>query len=219
MTEAENPETPPEPVSITRAKFQSANNCEGLSAAERRKRRAESRSNPRPPGFIAQRWVTTEAFRYDVGHPGSGDRHVVERGYEFDGASVPFPLTVIVPQTHSLYLAAAALHDWLYEKEHETVERERADMIFREAMIVIGLSWIWAGLMWRAVRAGGWAVWYKRKPGTFAWRVLQLPWLLRVPLVWLVTFFRGFYGAIFIDLFSRRAYQEAARKIQALDES
>lgn len=101
----------------------------------RRRRRAESRGDRRPPGLIAQRWVTTTAFHYDVGFPGSGDRHVAGQGYEFDGASVPFPLTDFVPQTHSLYLGAAALHHWLYQIDYQTVARERADAIFREAMI------------------------------------------------------------------------------------
>ncbi|WP_340108114.1 DUF1353 domain-containing protein [Pikeienuella sp. HZG-20] len=206
-----------QPVSITRASFQAASNYEGLSSKERRRRRAETRAKGAPPGLIAQKWVTDDAFCYDVGHPGSGERHVVGKGYEFDGASVPFPLTVLVPQTHSLYLAAAALHDWLYEVEHELVEREKADAIFREAMMVLGLNWVWAGLMWRAVRAGGWAVWYSRKPETIEWRLLQAPALLRVPIVWLVTLVRGLYGAFLIDIWSLPKYRAEARRIQALD--
>lgn len=217
LEEGADAPVPPQTVSITRAAFQSANNSENLSSKERRRRRAESRDDWRPPGLIAQCWVTTEAFHYDVGFPGSGDRHVVGKGYEFDGASVPFPLTVFVPQTHSLYLGAAALHDWLYQIEYETVTRERADATFREAMIVLGLNWIWAGLMWRAVRAGGWAVWYKRQPKTRAWRILQLPWIPRVPLVWIITLVRGLYGALVIDLFSTGAYRAEAARIRALD--
>lgn len=206
-----------EPVSITRAAFQAAINYEGLSSEQRRARRAESRGSWLPPGVIAPNWVTEKSFFYDVGRPGSGDRHVVGRGFEFDGASVPFPLTLFVPQTHSLYLAAAALHDWLYAVEHETVERERADAIFREAMIVLGLNWFWAGLMWRAVRAGGWAPWYARKPGTPAWKVLQLPWPLRLPLVWAITVVRGFWGVVAYDLWHWGAFRAEAARIRALD--
>lgn len=161
------PDCGPDPVSITRASFQAANNYAGLPPEERRRRRAESRRTWFPPGLIAQSWVTDDCFRYDFGEKGSGDRYIVGKAFEFDGASVPFPLTVFVPQTHSLYLSAAALHDWLYQNEKERVAREKADAIFREAMLVLGMNWVWAGLMWRAVRAGGWASWSTGTPTAF----------------------------------------------------
>lgn len=210
-------QSPRQPVSITRAVFQAAGNYEGHSSDERRRRRAETRDIWLPPGLVASRWVVTEAFRYEVGAVGSGEEFVVGRGFEFDGASVPSPLTLLVPQTHALYLAAAALHDWLYQVEHKQISREKADAIFREAMIVIGLNWFWAGLMWRSVRAGGWAAWHERTPGTLAWRLLQLPRLIRGPLVWAITMARGFTAGIFIDLFSLPKYRAEAARIRALD--
>ncbi|MEX2518105.1 MAG: DUF1353 domain-containing protein [Paracoccaceae bacterium] len=212
-----NEDDPPQPVSITRAVFQSAANYEGLSSDERRRRRAESRNIWLPPGLVASQWVVTQAFRYEVGALGSGEEIVVGRGFEFDGASVPPPLTLLVPQTHALYLAAAALHDWLYQVEHERISRKKADAIFREAMIVLGLNWFWAGLMWRSVRAGGWVPWHERKPGTLAWRLLRLPKIIRGPLIWLVNMTRGFAAGLFVDLFSLPRYRAEAARIRALD--
>lgn len=207
------------PAPITQASFQSANNYDGVLSKERQRRRAETRGNWLPPGLIAQQWVVGETFFYKTGIPGEMRSFTVPAGYEFDGASVPFPLTVLVPQTHSLYLAAAALHDWLYENAHEELSRKEADAIFREAMMVTGLNWIWAGLMWRAVRAGGWAVWNRRKPESWIYPLLQAPWLIRAPLVFLITMAAGFGAAIFVDLPRLCAYRRQGKRIAERDES
>ena len=206
-----------DPVPITRASFQAASNFEALSSDERRRRRAANRRRWLPPGFMAPLWVVKEDFFYDVGGPDSGERLVVPEGFEFDGATVPVPLTLFVPQTHSLYLGAAALHDWLYDSAPPHVSRERADHIFRDAMLVLGLNWFWAGLMWRAVRAGGWAYWAGYGPETVAGRILALPALLRLPLIWIVTLGRGLLGALFIDTWKCGEYMREAETISAAD--
>lgn len=211
MTDAEAP------VSITRASFQAASNYAGLSPEERRRRRGETRDDWRPPGLIAQRWVVGRTFRYDVGRLGSDEEYVVPKGFEFDGASVPFPLTVLVPQSHSLYLAAAALHDWLYQNERDRLTREQADWIFREAMMVLGVNWVWAGLMWRAVRAGGWAVWGAHEAGTFAQRLAKAPRPARILLIALISWPRGIAGTLFVDLFRLPAYRAEARRLREQD--
>ncbi len=206
-----------EPVPMTRASFEAAVNFEAVSSDERRARRAAARSRILPPGFFAPEWVVASDFYYDVGGPRSGERLIVPRGFEFDGASVPLPFTLFVPQTHSLYLAAAALHDYLYSIGPDWLTRKNADRIFRDAMIVCGLNWIWAGLMWRAVRAGGWATWHAERPGTRAHALLALPRIVRVPLVWAITLARMLGGLIFRDLWRLRSYRRDARRIEELD--
>lgn len=207
-----------EPVPMTRASFEAAVNFEGLSSDERRARRARTRAKLVPPGFLAPEWVVAQDFFYEVDGPGSGEKIVVPRGFEFDGATVPVPLTLLVPQTHSAYLAAAALHDFLYSRHGPRhLSRKRADRIFRDAMIVCGLNWLWAGLMWRAVRAGGWANWHVERPGTFAFRLLRLPWPLRVPLIWTITFARMVSGLLARDLWRMGRYRRSARRIETLD--
>ncbi|WP_179961570.1 hypothetical protein [Pikeienuella piscinae] len=84
-------------------------------------------------------------------------------------------------------------------------------------MIVLGLNWIRAGLMWWAVRAGGWADWCSRQPETFTWRILRLPWIPRVSLIWTVTVIRGLWGALVIELLSLKTYRAEAARIRALD--
>lgn len=207
------------PVSITRASFQAASNYVELKPEVRRFRRAQTRRDWRPPGLIAQRWVVHRSFHYDVGHLGSDECHIVPKGFEFDGASVPFPLTVLVPQSHSLYLAASALHDWFYHQRSErgSMSREQADAIFRESMIVLGLNWVWAGLMWRAVRAGGWAVWDAQTPGTFAHWLARRPWLFRTIVASLISWPRGVAGTLFIDLFNLAAYRADAQRLRGQD--
>lgn len=206
-----------EPLSITHATFQVEINRDELSSRERRAMRAESRSRWLWPGVISPRWATAEAFRYAFGGPDSDDVYVVPKQFPFDGASVPWPLTLVTPKTHSQYLGAAALHDWLYGVAHNQVPREKADEMFREAMIVLGTSWIWAMIMVRAVRAGGWAVWYKRKPETLAYKIIHLPFLIRVLPVAVITFVRLFVGLFFYDIPSIGRYRRQADEIEAYD--
>lgn len=170
------------PCPITTASFQAARQAKHLSPSQRRANRAALRSIGWPPGLVANRWLTAEAFafRSKIGMPDA--RFTVPQGFAFDGASVPWVLTAFVPRSHSDLLAAAALHDWLYVHAHRWVSREKADAVFREALQVLGLHWVWAMLMWRAVRVGGWVPWYARKPKSPVARFLGLRWVLRAPL-------------------------------------
>lgn len=154
---------------------------------------------------------------YAVGSEDGTERYLVPRGYEFDGASVPWPLTPLVPKTHSTYIGAAALHDFLYEKAWETVSRDRADFIFREALLVLGLNWIWAGLMWRAVRAAGWRVWYRRSNLGIVGSFMRLPCVLRFVPEMLAVFIVGVAGALFVDLPRLGSYRRQAMEIRAKD--
>ena len=155
-----------QPTSITKARYQVAYQREGASSRARRKMRHMHRQRRWPPGFTPTKWAMAADMEYGAGSKDSDERYLVPKGFNFDGASVPILLTILVPRTHSSYLGAAALHDYLYRNCRDTVPRNRADELFREAMMVLGLHWFWAMILWRGVRAGGWIVWYGKQPET-----------------------------------------------------
>ncbi|HEU0222791.1 MAG TPA: DUF1353 domain-containing protein [Paracoccaceae bacterium] len=209
-------DAPPE-NRITQAKFQAARQASSLTSEERRRYRAALRRTAWPPGLIANRWLLAESFAYSFGGKAAAETYIVRAPFEFDGASVPWAVTAFIPRSHSDLLAAAALHDWLYEREFARVPRERADAIFREALQVLGLNWFWALAMWRAVRAGGWVPWYARQPESATGRFLQLPALLRLPLAWAWISLYGLGGFLFADLPRLGTFRREAARIAAED--
>lgn len=206
-----------EPTPITQARFQAAYQRSDLSSEERHRRREMRRVSFRPPGWLDPEWSLAAPMRYCVGSVDSEECYTVPEGYTFDGATVPWPLTLVVPRTHSSYMGAAALHDYLYQYYHDRMTRGHADAIFCEAMLVLGLNWVWAWLMWRSVRAAGWMVWYRRKPATFAGRFLKLPVLIRWPLGMIWTAVLGLYGAVFVDMLNFGKYRRISARIAAKD--
>lgn len=104
-------------------------------------------------------WVIMKDFGYDVGAEGSSDRISVPLGFMTDFASVPRPFWSILPQWGK-YGNAAVIHDFLYWEQRRT--RKEADDIFLEAMGVLGVSKLTAGVMYWAVRLFGWLAWWKR---------------------------------------------------------
>ena len=165
-----------------------------------------------PPAWMPEQWYVARTFRYWTDGEGQGAYFDVPGGdldargdgeppFVFDGASVPWPLTIFVPKTHPIYLGASALHDYLYARRHEDVSRREADDYFLDALLISGLNWFWAGAMWRAVRAAGWSVWYRRKPETLLGKFLiKAPMPLRIPVVTAATVVIGIAG-ILGDLF------------------
>lgn len=106
-----------------------------------------------------RRWVLLEPLTYDVGHKGSGATIVVEAGFVTDLASVPRFLWAIIPP-FGLHAGAAVLHDWMYTHPEELVPtRKRADEIFHEAMLAMGVPRLRARIMYAAVRVGGRGGW------------------------------------------------------------
>lgn len=107
-------------------------------------------------GFMAtplttkEPWRTTLSFKWviDMADP-EGDRVVVPQGFDFDGASVPWPLTAIFPRVHRTYMQSAALHDWCLKHERHRFSRNDIDLMFKSALIaqrnkpwrVMGLYW------------------------------------------------------------------------------
>lgn len=84
----------------------------------------------------------------------------VPKGFITDLASIPAALRMIFnPNGESR--KAAVLHDWLYCSR--IYPRMEADAIFREALLVCGVSAPVAWAMWAGVRAGGWLYYNRRK--------------------------------------------------------
>ncbi len=104
-------------------------------------------------------WVLQDSISYDVGHAGSGDRITVPAGFETDLASVPRALWSILPP-FGKYMPAALIHDYGYITQARS--RKETDLIFRESMKVLGVSWRRRNVMYWAVRAGGWLPWNRR---------------------------------------------------------
>lgn len=207
-----------EPLKFTLARFEAVHADPAPSAAEREAIRERMRADLRPPALIPEQWRVVEDFVYWDEAPGKGERHLVPAGFVFDGASVPWPLTVLVPKTHPMYLAAAALHDHLYAERWQEVPRPHADRLFLDALLVSGLNWIWSGMMWRAVRAGGWAVWWKRTD-TLLGRFLRGPAFLVIPARIAGTVVLGLVGAFydFVDLVTGKGIYSHYREIRAAD--
>jgi len=90
------------------------------------------------------------------------DRGVIVVPYDFvtDFASVPRMFWSVIPPWGQ-HGKAAVIHDYLYES-HD-VDRFKADRIFLEAMIVLGVSYAKRTIMYRAVRMFG-AGAYKKAP-------------------------------------------------------
>ena len=86
----------------------------------------------------------------------------VNKGFDFDGASVPRALWSIVgsPMTDG-YQRAGCLHDALYASEY--FPREVCDKLFLEAMASDGVSYTKRMAMFYAVRMFGSLVWKEHK--------------------------------------------------------
>ncbi len=99
-----------------------------------------------------RRWKLLEPFIYYR----TGREHLryrVPKGFITDFASVPRLLWPILPP-YGRYGKAAVLHDWLYRSGIE--DRKGADLIFKEAMGVLGVAkWKIAVLYWGVRLFGG----------------------------------------------------------------
>lgn len=77
-------------------------------------------------------------------------------GFKTDFASIPRVLWRVMPPV-DIHRMAAIVHDWLYSQQ--VVTRKTADLIFEEAMGVLGVPWWKRKLMYWGVRSGGWVAW------------------------------------------------------------
>lgn len=129
----------------------------------------------------ADRWALVDALVYQ----GSRDRFVVPAGFRTDFASVPRPVTWLVPR-FGAYTLAAILHDWLVTEGLRTrvVNSRQADGIFRRVMRESGVPvlrrWLmWAGVRWGALanerRRSGWLI---SAPGVLGISLVAAPLVL-----------------------------------------
>jgi hypothetical protein len=99
-------------------------------------------------GAEASEWELLEPLAY----LGRTDRFVVPQGFVTDFASVPRPLTWLIPR-YGRYTKAAILHDWLCRRcaagEFSWVD---ADGIFRRVLHEQGVPLLRRWTMWTAVR-------------------------------------------------------------------
>lgn len=91
----------------------------------------------------------------------------IEKGYTYDGATVPWFLSWVI-ERDGVHRESALLHDYLYENINDGVGyinlgeegfyyvRKDADQIFRECLKSQGLSNWKARLAYYAVRGWGW---------------------------------------------------------------
>lgn len=86
---------------------------------------------------------------------------VVRPGYITNGASTPRIVWSFIDPFSGKYLAPAILHDSLYEAQ--IFSRERADAVFREAMLSCGVGKIQTEAMYRSVRWFGQSFWEAAK--------------------------------------------------------
>lgn len=85
---------------------------------------------------------------------------IVPEGFVTDFASVPrLPLAFLL--TGDSAHEAAVVHDYLYREQ--TVPRQMADSVFKEAANVSGEPGWKSWLMWAGVRLGGWVAWKDRE--------------------------------------------------------
>ena len=76
----------------------------------------------------------------------------VLEGYESDGASVPRWLWPWCNPLDGRYIQIFVLHDWLYDNG---IDREIADTVMANLLILAGMRWLQAYLIYCAVRAFG----------------------------------------------------------------
>jgi hypothetical protein len=102
-------------------------------------------------------WYLREEFGYDIGSEGSGHSIEVPAGFLTDFASVPRPLWWLFP-TWGRYGNAAVIHDFCYSQH--CVTRRRADQVFLEGMIVLGVGRFTRTMLFTAVRLFGGPSWW-----------------------------------------------------------
>ncbi|MFA4917129.1 MAG: DUF1353 domain-containing protein [Syntrophales bacterium] len=93
-----------------------------------------------------------KGFEYHVGAECSPDVIKVPAGFVTDFASTPFFSWILFPKT-GLWTKSAVLHDYIYQSKLRS--RHMADLIFKEAMEVLGVPRWKRDIMYLAVRTFG----------------------------------------------------------------
>lgn len=109
-------------------------------------------------------WVLREQFAYYVGQNPSENLVVVPEGFVTDFATVPAILRWYV-NNWGAHGNAAVIHDWLYweQTSRSGFNREQADQIFLDGMVVLGVGSIRRHSIYWAVRLFGWWAWRRNR--------------------------------------------------------
>lgn len=103
-----------------------------------------------------------------------GRQHVIERGFIYDGASIPWlARRWIGSKSDPSFMSAALLHDWMYATK--CVSRKSADEAFLAALRLSQVGAVRRRLMYWAVRMGGHRAYHGSEPP----RRDPADWLLR----------------------------------------
>jgi hypothetical protein len=107
-----------------------------------------------------RRWRLAQPLRYEACFEGSDRWIEIPDGFECDGASIPWPLSIFLA-VWGTYGRAACLHDYGYtmirrgNPHRWMMYRAAVDAEFYIAMRACGTGRILAGVMWAAVRLFG----------------------------------------------------------------
>ena len=104
-------------------------------------------------------WKVERSFIYYLKDE-EGEHIKVPKGFKTDFASVPRPLWWLVPPD-GRYTQAAVLHDYLYFSK--IYPRQKADLIFYQAMRVLKVPFWKRWAMHKSVRLFGWLPWGKHR--------------------------------------------------------
>lgn len=106
-----------------------------------------------------KKWILTQDFYYADGLSVIKIPH----GFQFDLASIPRFLWVIIPP-FSLSIVAPLIHDYLYNQygkvENKTYTLKETDKLFYQLMQREGVSYWKRKTAYFMVRAFGWLYWY-----------------------------------------------------------
>lgn len=113
------------------------------------------------------RWEVLAPFEFHLGSADGPEFVRVPVGFVTDFASIPFPVSRLLPPIGKPWDKASVIHDALYrfpEVQHITgtlrlVTRGEADGIYLEGMTVAGVNLLTRRTLWSGVRLGGWRPW------------------------------------------------------------
>lgn len=106
----------------------------------------------------SEQWMLLEDLNYEVGVEGSGQFITIPVAFVSDGASIPWPFSIVFPHWAPRYRRPSVLHDLLRRSINEghphffAPTRRIADLLFLEAMAVCHVSWLVRHLFWLVVR-------------------------------------------------------------------
>ena len=125
--------------------------------------------------FQRRRWVVVARWRFPLLI--HNVKIEIPAGFEFDGASIPRPLTWLFSPV-GILLIAALIHDWGYRNKFAWIipsvgddpeqwwdDKPRAfwdDLFYRVAIQMYSMDEVF-WLPWFAIRAFGWLVWRKER--------------------------------------------------------